>query len=256
MKKIFYLIILGLKSFLRLLFTLIEGGEVCLLCGKKSYLYPLCSDCLKKYYLNFDKAFFDNRCSICGKELLVTKNTCSSCREHPLIKSLDHMLPLYPYRLWNKELMFMWKSLEVRSLSIMFAKLLNNVLKKLGAEFIVPVPPRKGKIQEKGWDQIDELCNLLKYKYGYKVLRLLERKTSIQQKKLDREGRLQQIGKAYFCVSEAKFQKQLKPYGAKLPKSVILLDDVCTTGSTLESCALILKEKGVENITGITLFVV
>lgn len=150
----------------------------------------------------------------------------------------------------------MWKSKEVRSLSQMFAKILNQALIQLKAEYIVPVPPRKGKIKEKGWDQIDEICNLLKFKYGYKVLHLLERRTRVQQKTLDREGRMQQIGKAYFCVPLSMFKKQLKPYGNVLPQKVVLVDDVCTTGSTLESCAAILKEAGIKEVTGLTLFLV
>ena len=139
-------------------------------------------------------------------------------------------------------------------MSVFFAGLLSQALKKLKADIIVPVPPRKGKIKEKGWDQIDELCSLLEYKYGYRVLKLLERHTKVQQKKLDREGRLQQIGKAYFCVPEQVLKQRLKPYGGVFPEAVVLLDDVCTTGSTLESCAQILKEVGIKKITGITLF--
>ena len=142
--------------------------------------------------------------------------------------------------------MFAWKSLEVRSLSLFFAGILNKVLKEAGVEFIVPVPPRKGKVKEKGWDQIDELCNLLDYVYGFKILRLLERSTSKEQKKLGREGRLKQIGSAYHLK---------KPYGA-VPLSVCLLDDVCTTGSTMESCAFLLKEAGIKEIKGFTLFIV
>lgn len=150
--------------------------------------------------------------------------------------------------------MFMWKSLEVRSLSDLFAQILNLALKQLEANFIVPVPPRKGKIKEKGWDQIDEICSLLEFRYGYKVLHLLERRTRVQQKTLDREGRMQQIGKAYFSVPAHEFKKQLKPYGYALPQRVVLVDDVCTTGSTLESCAAILKEAGIKEVTGLTLF--
>ena len=142
--------------------------------------------------------------------------------------------------------MFLWKSKEERVISNMFAWILNSALKKMDAQFIVPVPPRKGKINQKGWDQIDELCSLLQYRYGYKILQLLQRKTVIQQKKLDREGRLQQIGLAY----------SLKPYHGALPQSVVLLDDVCTTGSTIESCARLLKEVGIKHVNGLSLFIV
>ena len=130
----------------------------------------------------------------------------------------------------------------------MFARILNHVLKQIGVEFIIPVPPRKGKIQEKGWDQIDELCNLLDYIYGFKILRLMERSTTLEQKKLGREGRLEQIGKAYHLASPSRIKKELKPYRNKLPDCVCLLDDVCTTGSTLEEGARTLLEAGCSQV--------
>lgn len=114
------------------------------------------------------------------------------------------------------------------------------------AAAIVPVPPRKGKIRKNGWDQIEELCSFLEKRYGLKVFRLLERNTSGQQKKLSRQQRLESIKTAY----------SLKPGIFKLPQSVCLIDDVCTTGSTLESCAEILKKAGVQKVNAVTLFTV
>ncbi len=256
MKKIFFLIAEDLKFLLRCLFAFIEGGKSCIICGQKSFLYPVCKKCRDKHFNTRNPALYENRCSVCGKKLLSTKDSCFSCREEVILKSPDSMLPLFPYRLWNKELMFKWKSQEERIISLLFAGLLRPVLKKLGTQFIVPVPPRKGKIREKGWDQIDELCNILEYKYGFKILRLLERKTSMQQKKLDREGRLKQIGHSYSCIKAGQIHKVLKPYGTAMPDSVILLDDVCTTGSTIESCALLLKEAGIKSVNALCLFVV
>ena len=253
MKKIFYLIKLGIKILLRFVFSLICGGEDCIICGTRTFVYPVCKKCRSQ---RFSLVKLDNRCKICGKELLSTENTCMQCREKAVIKSLDSVLPLFSYRIWNKELMHMWKSQEIRSISLMFAKILNLFLHQIGEEFIVPVPPRKGKIQEKGWDQIDELSNLLEFVYGFKILRILERNTTFEQKKLGREGRLEQIGKAYNVASKNKIKLELKPYGGCFPKSVCLLDDVCTTGSTLESCAQILKEVGIPKVTAVTLFVV
>ena len=235
---------LGIKILLRFFFGFIGGGESCVICGQKTFLYPICKSCRIS---RLTPDLQSPRCSICGKILLSTKDTCFKCRENAVIKSIDRLLPLFPYRIWNKELMFMWKSQEIRSLSLLFASILNRVLKQEEVEFIVPVPPRKGKIQEKGWDQIDELCNLLEFIYGFKILRLLERSTTLEQKKLGREGRLEQIGKAY----------HLKSYGKSYPQKVYILDDVCTTGSTLESCARILKEEAqIPTVNAISLFIV
>lgn len=130
-------------------------------------------------------------------------------------------------------------------------------LKNLGSNrILVPVPPRPGKIAEKGWDQIDELCNYLKYFYGYKVLKLLERKSAVQQKKLNREERLNTIGKSYYMVSNRKIKKILKLNRCDFPEEVCLIDDVSTTGATIESCSFVLKKGGVKKITAMTIYTV
>ena len=129
-------------------------------------------------------------------------------------------------------------------------------MKLINEKIIVPVPPRKGKIQKNGWDQIDELCTYLNYRYGYTVLNILERNTVQQQKKLNREKRLETIKSAYSLVQNKEFIKQLNKTEGKLPESVVLIDDVCTTGATVESCAEILKSAGISKVNVVTLFIV
>jgi ComF family protein len=200
---------------------------------------------LKKHF-DVSRILQKERCQCCGKELVCMKGKCMKCREEPVLKSTDSVLPLFSYRLWNRELMYRWKMQEERSFSPLFARLLFNVLRKTGVKVIVPVPPRKGKIRKKGWDQIEELCTFLEKRYGLRVMRLLERNTSGQQKKLSRSQRLESIKTAY----------SLKPFTGLLPQEVTLVDDVCTTGSTLESCAEILKSAGIEKVNAVTLFTV
>ena len=62
------------------------------------------------------------------------------------------------------------------------AELIGEALFELGVKVVVPVPPRYGKIKEIGWDQVDELCNILEHRFGFKILRVLERKSVFQQK--------------------------------------------------------------------------
>ena len=196
------------------------------------------------------------RCSCCGKELVSMKEKCMVCRENPVLKSTDSVIPLFSYRLWNRELMFRWKMSEERTFSPLFAKLLCEVLRKTGDKVIVPVPPRKGKIRRNGWDQIEELCTFLEKRYGFWVLRILERNTSGQQKKLSRSKRLESIKTAYSMCSVEVLERALKPFNGKFPETVCIIDDVCTTGSTLESCAEILKKEGIKTVNAITLFTV
>ena len=184
------------------------------------------------------------------------KEKCMICRENPVLKSTDTVVPLFSYRLWNRELMFRWKMQEERDFSPLFAGLLCQVLKEFNAKVIVPVPPRKGKILKNGWDQIEELCVFLEKRYGFRVLRILERNSSKQQKKLSRAQRLESIKSAYSLCSRQVFERALKPFSGQLPETVCLIDDVCTTGSTLESCAEILKKEGVKTVNAVTLFTV
>lgn len=238
-----------------MIFDYLNGGLTCIICGRKTFFVPVCKYCETEYF-SVSKAIKRNRCKFCGKVLISTKESCLQCRESYVLTHVDLMMPLFSYRLWNKELMFLWKSLEFRALSGWFGKITAETLRKMNVEVIVPVPPRPGKIKEKGWDQIDELCKFLKYKYGFKVLDILERHSMNQQKKLDRENRLESIGKAYFLKSDKEIKKELKSFHGSFPKSVCLVDDVCTTGATIESCAEVLKSAGVVEVKAFTIFMV
>ena len=255
MRKLFFEVKQFIVTALRLLYVFISGGRKCAVCGKLVFLRPLCNSCMKKFF-SVDQVINKERCECCGKELLSMKGKCMKCRENPVLKSTDSVLPLFSYRLWNRELMFRWKMQGERELSPIFAKLLCEVLKKNGQKILVPVPPRKGKIRKNGWDQIEEICTFLQKRYGFRVLRILERNSSNQQKKLSRTQRLESIKTAYSLCPDQLLEKALKPFSGRLPEEVCLIDDVCTTGSTLESCAGILKEAGIKKVDAVTLFTV
>lgn len=242
-------------SLLRLLYVFISGGEECAVCGALVFIRPVCKSCMKKHF-SVEHIMEKQRCECCGKELVSMKGKCMVCREYPVLQSTDCVIPLFSYRLWNRELMFRWKMQEERNFSPLFAKLLCDLLRKTGDKVIVPVPPRKGKIRKNGWDQIEELCTFLEKRYGFRVLRILERNTSSQQKKLSRTQRLESIKSAYSMCPAQVLERTLKPLNGRLPDSVCLIDDVCTTGSTLESCAEILKKEGIKTVNAVTLFTV
>ena len=255
MNRIYFETVSFIKFLLRVFYSFINGGEECVICKKRTFLLPVCKKCENESFSLKSSADI-KRCEICGKELISTDKLCLQCRESPVLKHTDFVLPLFSYRLWNKELMFKWKSQGIRPLSFYFARILSGFLREFGVDVIVPVPPRPGKIEKNGWDQIDELCTILKYHYGFKILPLLERHSVEQQKKLDRQNRLDSIGKSYFLRSDIQISRLLKPFQGTFPQQVCVLDDVCTTGATLESCAYLLKKIGIKKVMGVTLFIV
>ncbi len=254
-EKIYYYIKKSFLLVIRLFFVFLRNGSSCIVCGKKAWLYPVCGVCGKNHF-SVQKAFLQKRCSVCGKSLLSAKGLCLECRSERVIFHVDYSMPLFSYRLWNRQIMYRWKKQEDRSLSFFFGKMIFQALQKMNVDAVVPVPPRPGKIGEKGWDQINDIAQFLKYECGIKVLNLLVRISDKEQKKKIRSERLQAISNAYQPCSKKRFDYILRQYGGKLPETVCIIDDVCTTGATLESCAIILKNMNIRRIFALTLFCV
>ena len=240
---------------IRLALSFAAGGNLCAVCGMQSKVLPLCTRCEKRYFA-LPPCEGEERCSVCGKTLISERGVCMRCRRERLLVHTDAVFPLYSYRLWNSVLLFRWKMQGERALSPFFASRAAFTLKALPkACVIVPVPPRPGKIRKKGWDQIEDLCRFFEYRYGYDVCRILERRTGGEQKRLGREARLESIGKTYTLKSMKKLKKELKRFGGKVPKNICIVDDLFTTGVTLESCAAVLKSAGAEKVFAVTLFI-
>lgn len=218
--------------------------EKCLCCSVETSLLPFCKSC-------FDTYLFYNtnlpRCNNCGKILISETSLCTDCRENPVINNIDKIIPMFSYRLWNKELLFKWKIQGYRNFAYIFAKKILEIYNEYFKDYvIVPVPPRPNKIKNQGWDQINDLMNFLRKISNIKIVNLLERTESVQQKKLNRNQRL--ANKESYVVKK----KYLK---TKLPSKIVIVDDIITTGVTLENCAIALKNLGVNTVCAITLFI-
>jgi predicted amidophosphoribosyltransferase len=155
-------------------------------------------------------------------------------------------VPLFPYDAAGQEILTLWKGTGLRAFSPVLAGALLSVLRASGAACgaLVPVPPRPGKIRDKGWDQVEELAALIELERDVPVRRLLERTSSVQQKRLGRSGRRVNL----------RGHIQVRSDGVALPDTVTLLDDLMTTGSTLDACAAALKAAGCGKVYGLTLF--
>jgi predicted amidophosphoribosyltransferase len=100
------------------------------------------------------------------------------------------------------------------------------------------VPPRPGKIKKTGWDQIEYLAALLE---KLSIRRCLKRLPSKSQKELNRENRISNLKGRIILTGTP-------------PETAVLIDDVITTGSTMDTCAEVLKTGGAKRVYGICLF--
>jgi len=129
------------------------------------------------------------------------------------------------------------------------AKTLDDTLhthtKSLKNVVIAYVPRSPKKVKDTGIDQAKITARLLAKRSSTVCADALIRKGSISQKSLDVEQRAKNARASYFANSKAIETIQ--------GKTVILYDDVMTTGSTMAACADILKAMGAHRVICLTL---
>jgi predicted amidophosphoribosyltransferase len=245
----FYEIMLKLRFFVYTFFAVLLGNDTCVCCGAPCTVLPLCPACQKEHF----SAFLPRaaRCDRCGRPLVSEKHRCMRCRPREgeiSATALDWTMPLFSYRLWRRELLFLWKGRGVRLFTPLFGDLIEKAWPEMGVGLtLIPIPPRPGKIRDKGWDQVEDLCRYLEIRRHIPIARLLCRQSKKQQKKmLGLEGRMENARASY------TLRPGLKP--DRIPFHIVLLDDVRTTGATLEACAELLKAAGALSVQALTLF--
>lgn len=119
----------------------------------------------------------------------------------------------------------------------------------VGAVF-VPVPLAREAYAERGFNQAEVLAKALAITYGGKAEEFLGRFPRKAQAKTEKEhrGKAREQNPYYKERSFVHAQTQ-----GQMPKTVILVDDVVTTGTTILACADILRDAGVEKIFAVTL---
>jgi ComF family protein len=153
------------------------------------------------------------------------------------------MIVFFPYMGKYRRLLSAYKFDKNLALGHFFAEQIQEALAELSPTApVVPVPPRPGKIRKTGWDQVEYLARLLERGRKITVLRCLKRLPSKVQKELNREDR------------KTNLRGRIVLKRSKTPGTAILLDDVMTTGSTMDVCASVLKAGGVEKVYGLCLF--
>jgi len=217
----------------------------CVLCGRLVstspwWPAPLCASCEKTL------EFIDEpRCKRCGRQLISEQGLCAQCKDEQF--TLMHILPIFVYK-GNAARLVRWYKLEERTslakyFSLRLAQMVPLLAEEDGNIVIVPVPPRPEKVRAGKLDQVGMLANYLS-RYGYKIWKgLARREGGTEQKTLARADRLKNACQSYMLRADLM----------DIPQKALLLDDVCTTGSTLDACARILAEKGTTVIGAIVL---
>jgi len=105
------------------------------------------------------------------------------------------------------------------------------------------VPMFKKREKQRGFNQAELIAKELGQITNREVVPLLEKiKDTPSQTELNKEERVKNVRDSFQIKKEVN-----------CPKNVLIVDDIWTSGATMEECARILKKSGVEIIRGFTL---
>lgn len=156
------------------------------------------------------------------------------------LSSLDHLVAACPYREYTllRQAIHALKYRRVRALIPSFARMIALSTYEVGRSrdgILCPVPLHWARRFARGFNQAELLARSVSALTGIPVLPLLSRtRATGHQAWRSKAERLHALDSSF--VARGEF----------FPKRVILIDDLCTTGATLDECARTLKRNGVE----------
>ena len=207
----------------------------------KEWIHP---ECRKK--LSFVEQPF---CFGCGKRLSdPAVEYCADCRRRR--RSFVRNVAALEYNDAARESVVRFKYHGRQQYAISYAeelwRLRKDEILSFRADALVPVPIHRDRLRKRGYNQAELLAFELSKLSGIPLRRdiLFRLKKTAAQKALGPEARVRNLSHAFAVKGSVKGLK-----------TVILVDDIFTTGSTIEACTRVLLAAGIRTVYGVTLCV-
>ena len=240
-----------MKSY-KVLWELIDGlldfiyprNIECILCGtaiEKTEKYSLCTACKCQIH------FVNKECKKCGKPLeeMYLPDTCHDCMLTNHFFTAGYTCVAYDEEI--KKLIYRLKYGRQRYLAyhmaeMMAAKIQEKKLEQI--DWIIPVPLHINKKRQREFNQSEIIGQYISRQIGWPLDRenLIRIKDTATQNKLSKEERKINMKNAFQILDSSKIKA----------KKILLVDDIYTTGSTLDSCSKELLRAGAKDIYVIT----
>jgi ComF family protein len=223
----------------------------CLLCDAlltHARRVPLCEGCLASFH-----RIAPPICRICGQPLPVLGKPCEGepiCRECVEGKfgfQLARSFGVYEGALARAIVLLKYERIE--PLGSFFAMRLLELVRSdprlLSADVVVPVPLHRQKHKDRGFNQVDLFARPLArhLHLSYRPILLMRSRARPEKHLLSQEERWEAVRGAFVMRQGGRVDNL----------QVLLLDDVMTTGATLDACARALREGGARSVLGLTI---
>jgi ComF family protein len=182
-------------------------------------------------------------CEKCG-EPFVTDRLCANCRAHPLVIEKIRSVAVFDGVL--RQAIHHFKYERLAALAEPFGEMLAVywLKEQLAADWLIPVPLHPSRERDRGYNQSELLARQLARRVDVPVSGKGLRRTraTAVQMTLNAAQRRANVAGAFDCV-EGRVR------GAR----VVIIDDVGTTGATLDACAQAVLKAGAVSVMGLTL---
>ena len=209
----------------------------CVSCGQTGCLF--CNECRRKV-----EFVLPPLCPLCGHPSTHDR-LCRRCQESP--PAVDGIRSAVFFEGPLRQAVHALKYRGLRSLAAPLADLMITHWQRepLPADVIVPVPLHRRRERERGYNQAALLARPLGAEIGLPMREdwLVRTRATFPQIELDASERKENVANAFQC----------RKSDAVVGRRVLLIDDVCTTGATLESCGLVLRQAGAQSVWAFTL---
>ena len=203
----------------------------CVLCGAEACRQALCIDCedaLPRLPLE--------RCVVCALPL-ASGNVCGACLDAP--PAYDRVTATFAYAFPIDALVQAYKYGGRLTLAPLLASPLARDVDG-AVDAIVPMPLASARLRERGFNQAHELARVIGSVTGVPVLPRACRKVADTppQAALPWKERARNVRRAFVCDADLRHRR------------VAIVDDVMTSGATLNELARTLKRAGAAEVTG------
>jgi ComF family protein len=210
---------------------------------------PFCHSCVAALAQTLPEPL----CARCGRPIVssavtggVSSPQCHLCRLGAY--DFDFVRSFGAYTPSMARAILMLKYGEITPLGGWFANHLARVVKDapgaFAADAVVPVPLHPSRLRERGYNQAELIARPLARILGipFRSYLLVRTRPRPDKVRLTRRERWETVRGAYAMHQGAKVDKL----------RVLLVDDVFTTGATLDACSRALREAGAARVVGVT----
>jgi len=224
-----------------------SGCRICERLLTSASRVPICEECLSSF-----ERVPSIVCDVCGRPLpgLAQKEEepllCPACQEKTYAFDRARSFAVYADAVVRAILLLKFEQVEPLGawFSERLAEMVNADSDRLSADVVVPVPLHREREKERGYNQAALLSKPLarRLRLPHKAVLLMRTRARPDKQVLSLEERWESVRGAFATRSGSQVDNL----------RVLLVDDVLTTGATLDACARALREAGAKSVIGLT----